>query len=155
MKHLVLIRHAHAKPPQPGQCDFDRPLSRRGEREARAAGKAVRDTGNPQPGTILCSSSARTQETARIIAMENGLPESAIRGEHRLYLGTCEDLAHAIATLPDSDDSAVLVGHNPSISDMARLYAGDGLPDMPTGGIVEIPFPVNSWTQTMERRWPE
>src|SRR5690606_2089363 len=62
MRELILLRHAHAEPPRPGQADLDRPLSAEGLAEADAVATWLRDKGLV-PDRALCSPARRTRET--------------------------------------------------------------------------------------------
>ena len=62
MRELILLRHAEALPVAAGGSDRDRPLSRRGEAEARDAGAWLREQG-ATIGVALSSPARRAQMT--------------------------------------------------------------------------------------------
>ncbi len=146
MKNLLLIRHAHALSSQQGQNDFSRDLSPRGEREAQACGKALVDR-SPKPSLIICSPAIRTLSTARILAGILKLPLNAVKTASTLYLGNPHDLKKVIMHFPDTVSCAVLVGHNPGISDLACELSNSNQPDLATGGISTIAVDTDSWSQ--------
>jgi phosphohistidine phosphatase len=152
VKHLILIRHADAKPGQPGLCDFDRPLSRTGEREARATGMALLEK-PPLPELIVCSDAVRTAHTASVIAGVLGLTESTIRREHTLYGGGFTALLYTIAALPDSHQCVALVGHNPAISELTGILTDGGtLIMMRTADAIRIDLPAGTWREATRQR---
>lgn len=152
MKHLILIRHADARHGQPGLRDFDRPLSKTGEREARATGKALPES-PPLPTLIVSSDAVRTASTARLIADVVGLDESAIRNEHALYGGAFTALLYTIAALPDAHQCVALVGHNPSISELTGILSDDGaLVMMKTAEAIRIDLPADTWREAAHQR---
>jgi phosphohistidine phosphatase len=83
---LLLWRHAHAHDALPGQSDMDRPLSRKGEKQATAVAKWLNEK-LPENTQILCSPAMRTLQTVAFL--------------NRVYQ-VCEDIA------PDADASALL-----------------------------------------------
>ena len=64
MKCLYLLRHAKSGWDNADTSDFERPLSKRGNRNAEAMGRALADRGI-RPDAVFSSSSARTRETDR------------------------------------------------------------------------------------------
>ena len=78
MRELILLRHAHAEPPAPGQEDFDRPLSLQGQAEAEAAGRWLKEHGYT-PDRVVCSTARRTRETTeQALAARTGDSEFAV-----------------------------------------------------------------------------
>jgi phosphohistidine phosphatase len=61
VNRLAVLRHAKATH-EPGYSDINRPLTRRGQRDAAAVGRFLRTKGIV-PDIVLCSSSSRTSET--------------------------------------------------------------------------------------------
>jgi len=152
VKHLILIRHADARHGQPGLRDFDRPLSKTGEREARATGKVLLQT-PPLPELIVCSDAVRTADTARLIADVISLPDADIRYEHALYGGAVAALRYTIAALPDSHQCVALVGHNPSISELTSILSDVGtLIMMRTAAAIRIDLPAATWSEAARQR---
>jgi len=152
VKHLILIRHADARHGQPGLRDFDRPLSKSGEREARATGKALL-ADPPLPELIVCSDAVRTASTALVIAGVLGLSKSTIRPENALYGGPYTALLHTIGALPDSHQCVALVGHNPSISELTSILSDSGeLIMMKTAAAIRLDLPAETWREAARQR---
>lgn len=82
------MRHAHAGDPDrwPGPDDL-RPLSRRGERQAR---NLVERLGGARVDRIISSHSLRCTQTVAPLSRERGL---AIEIDDRLYVGASPDVA--------------------------------------------------------------
>jgi phosphohistidine phosphatase len=117
---LILWRHAEAEDTEP---DIARDLTDRGRRQAQAMAAWLRgylpDSGRLR---ILCSPANRTRQTVDAL----GLPY-AIRDE--LAPGRPMGDLLAATGWPDGDEVVLLVGHNPSISQLAaRLLAGRAFP---------------------------
>ena len=140
---LLLIRHAKSDWAEPALPDHDRPLARRGARDAPAMGAWIAAQGLA-PAHVVCSTSIRTRMTlAAMLPHWLEAPRVAFRrevfdideGEGQLAIlrahGQGEDLA--------------LVGHSPSIGDLARLLARAApdharWDDFPTCAVAAISF---------------
>jgi phosphohistidine phosphatase len=121
---LVLLRHAKAEPPGE-DLDVERVLSERGQADARAAG-AWLAAQNLRPGLVLCSPATRTRQTWHGVAMalaeadaEAAAPD--VRYENGLYYGGRTETVDLVRAVPDTVDTVLVVGHNPTISDVSIL----------------------------------
>jgi len=123
MKTLYLLRHAHtlhAAPP--GLGDHERMLSPRGLVEARKTGMFMLEHGM-NPDFVLTSSSVRTTQTAQIIldTLFHGTDcMVASRSERGLYQASVREILNEIQKIDDTVDRLMLVGHNPSVSELAE-----------------------------------
>lgn len=152
MKTLILIRHAEARSQRLGQSDFDRVLSPRGEDEAQATGAALLHH-RRVPELIVSSSAARTTATAHLIARRLKLPDDALVFERQLYATDYVAHLHLIATFPDTCHCIALIGHNPTISDLAGILCErHGVFNLKTGHAVCIDFPADSWQKAVHTR---
>lgn len=121
MRHIYLLRHAHAMPGSPGMADHDRPLSSRGHAECHALHQWIKD--NPLIlNHIFCSTATRTRET--LTRIEEGqadwpLPEYVAR----LYLASPGELLAQLQVLPSEVTGILIVGHNPGLQELALLLA--------------------------------
>jgi phosphohistidine phosphatase len=119
---LLLLRHAKSSWADPGVRDHDRPLNERGRRAAAAIGDQLRKEGWI-PDVVLCSSARRTCETATLLA----LPETAeLVVEHDLYLADADTVLHRIRAVDDRARTVMVVGHNPTMHEVALNLAADG-----------------------------
>jgi len=120
---LLLIRHAKAAHASP---DRERPLTASGARAAAAIGTWLRDSGHV-PDRVLVSTALRAQQTWAAAAEPlGGDREPDI--EQRIYDNTVEALLEVIGEVPDDVDTVAVVGHNPSIGELAHALddgAGD------------------------------
>ena len=122
-RRLVLIRHAKAGD---GMIDHERPLARRGERDAeRVGGWLVDHSGVPE--LALVSTALRTRQTWAGIAarIESASGETvAATYERRIYAATVDDLIDVIREVPPAMTTIALVGHSPSVP-LCALYLDD------------------------------
>lgn len=116
---LVLLRHAKAERPA-GVHDIDRPLTARGHADAAAVGAWLRRH-QLLPDEIICSPSKRTRQTWHGVALALGTSGSAVRYEEAVYSGGSRDLLKFIRSAADSSGTVLLIGHNPSVTDLSAL----------------------------------
>lgn len=112
---LILWRHAEA---EPGSPDLARPLTPKGMKQAAALARWL-NAQLPKDARILVSPSVRTRSTADALGRHYDVAEAIAPGA---------SVASLIATAgwPDAPGTVVLVGHNPTISDLAaQLLGGD------------------------------
>lgn len=142
MKRLFIIRHAKSSWDDPALDDFDRPLNKRGIKNAPFMGQLLKDK-NIQPDIILASPAKRTMQTAEFIAKAIGF-EKNITPNQYIYEAYVSNLQEVISYIYDNNDTAFLVGHNPGVSALAYTYCGLK-ENLPTCAIVEIEFDCDSW----------
>ena len=118
-RRLILLRHA--KSDWPDVPDRDRPLAKRGRRDAPRIGRWLHEHGY-QPDIVVCSAARRTQQTWDLVAPElDGSP--AVRFEPRAYAASALTLLYLAQELPSRYRTALLIGHNPGLSELASQLA--------------------------------
>lgn len=125
MPNVLLMRHAHAEWPAFPGCDFDRPLTPRGEADAMRSAAAIRAAGL-KPVRLLVSPALRTRQTAQIVARELGINDAALQFIETLYnAGTTTLEVELRCAVAEAAGLVMLVSHNPGISELARCLAGE------------------------------
>jgi phosphohistidine phosphatase len=121
-RRLLLIRHAQAAH---GSPDRERPLTGHGRRGAAAIGTWLRDSGLV-PDRVLVSTALRARQTWAAAAESLGA-DLEPTDEQRIYDNTVEALLEVIGEAPDDVGTVAVVGHNPSIGELAfALDDGEG-----------------------------
>ncbi len=118
-RRLILLRHA--KSDWPDVPDHDRPLAKRGRRDAPVIGRWLHEHGY-LPDAVVCSSARRTRQTWELMAPELGGSPS-VTFEPRAYEASALTLLYLAQELPSRCRAALLIGHNPAISDLAASLA--------------------------------
>lgn len=144
MRHLIAVRHAKSSWSDPSTPDHDRPLNARGRRAAPAVAAALRDAGHV-PDLVHSSTSARTRETWSLMAPAFGDAAEA-RFHAELYLASKAAILEVVATTPAQVKTAMVLGHNPGIFQVALELSRRSDEDertalsrgMPTGTAVVI-----------------
>jgi phosphohistidine phosphatase len=139
---LLLIRHAEAAV---GPVDAERPLTERGARHAGAVGAWLAEAGLV-PDRVLVSPARRAVQTWEEASAR--LP-TRLRPtvDQRVHDNTVEALLAAVGDVPEDTPTLAVVGHNPSLGELAGLL-DDGRGDaearrrvgagLPAGGVVVL-----------------
>lgn len=123
MKTLLLLRHAQALPAESGG-DIERKLSPKGLSDALALGQTIGKQGI-SPDQIYCSSAVRTRQTCEKLLEGLGAqpPTEYTKG---IYSAGVGDLLHIIQNTDEKIGTMMLIGHNPTIYELAVKMAGHG-----------------------------
>jgi len=146
MKTIILVRHAKSSWKDTDLKDRERPLKKRGERDAALMANVLRDRGFT-PALIITSHAKRAEATAKIIASEYGHNEKLIDTRRKLYMRSGNKMINVINDIDDRHDVVFLVSHNPGLTDLANLLTNDSIDNIPTSGVVAISFDVQSWSE--------
>lgn len=148
MKTLYLLRHAKSSWAIPGQRDYDRPLNERGDADAPAMGARMRER-NLGIDLVVSSPAVRALSTAQAICIELGLPLESIVQDRQIYLAGSSKLMQLISHFDESKCCAVLIAHNPALTDLANELARAGIDNIPTSGLVSIALPIQHWAEVL------
>ncbi len=119
---IILLRHAHAAWPQPGERDFDRKLTENGRKDALQMAERLKALGL-QPARVVCSPAVRCRETLAAFEATWETPPD-ITVEDDLYDGGVQTYAEIVSSQKGAGP-LMLVGHNPMIEDIF-LFMADG-----------------------------
>lgn len=111
---FYILRHGKAERDSPSGADEDRPLRKRGRRQAKRLAEHIADRG-PAPNLVISSPILRARDTAEIIAAALDVPL-----EFADELATGVGVPVIAALLQRSSDQApvMLVGHNPQLENI-------------------------------------
>jgi phosphohistidine phosphatase len=149
MKTLYLLRHAKSSWADGGIGDLDRPLAPRGQRAAEKIANHLRQQGIA-PVIVLCSSARRARETLAVVAPAFGSATEHVV-EDGLYAASAADLLNRLQRIPDRTASAMIIGHNPGLQDLAVTLVGHGpwlqrlREGFPTTALAVLRSPTASW----------
>ncbi len=144
MKTLYLVRHAKSSWDDPAISDFDRPLNKRGLRDAPFMGALLARMGEI-PEVIVTSPANRAESTARLLAEAFGLPAAKVVGMRPLYVASPGTILGVVRELDDGFTRAMIVGHNPGMTQAAGEIAPGTVVHMPTCSIAAFELRVESW----------
>ena len=146
MKTLFLLRHAKSSWDYPELRDFERPLAARGERQAPEMGRRFlqRDS---SVKCIISSPAVRARSTAKLMAEAIGFPVDDVVSNPDLYFCGTSMYLKAASLVDEDCDCAMLVGHNPTITDFANEMSNANIANIPTCGLVELSLPIDHWSE--------
>ena len=152
MLTLSVLRHAKSSWDDPELADHERPLAKRGTRDAARVG-ALMLTDKILPDLILCSGAVRARATLTLVLSRLGRARPQIVFDEALYQAEPPDLIERLLATERSVRHVMMVGHNPGLhalaltltasgahKDLARLVLG-----FPTAALAVIDFELATW----------
>jgi len=142
MKTLILMRHAKSSIGEKNQEDWDRPVNKRGRKNALAMAKLLKEK-DAVPQVIVASAALRVRQTAELL-----IEELSFRGDIHylasLYRGELDAYLTAVQSMPDGVDCLMVIGHNPMLEGLLQLLSGK-VESLPTASIAYLKVPVEHW----------
>jgi len=150
MKTLLLFRHADAASRRGYATDHERPLTERGRQDAQAMGRFLTAT-DQRPDHAVTSTATRARETLTQARTGGGWSERA-QAEDALYDASAHDVIAVAQGGPEGADGLLLVGHNPTFTDVVIRLIGGGNVRMATGTIARVDLQVDTWADVQVER---
>ena len=144
MKTLTVLRHAKSSWKYASLADSERPLNKRGKRDAPVMGERLARTGI-RPSLIVSSPAVRAWTTAKIIAEAISYPREFLQRDQRLYLAGMRTIIDVVAEQDLGFNSIMIVGHNPGLTDFANYLVPGLTSNVPTCGIVSVDIDSDDW----------
>ncbi len=141
VRTLVVIRHAKSDWSVPGP-DRDRPLSRRGRRQAPAIGRWLAAQ-QILLDLAVVSPARRAWQTWEAVGTELGAAAPDARMEEAAYTFDGETLLTFVRGLAEDAETVAMVGHNPAVEVLVELLTGTHVP-MPTAALAVVD--LSTWT---------
>jgi len=152
-RRLILMRHAKSAWDSDAKGDHDRPLAKRGKRDAARIAQELAARGW-LPDLVYTSSSRRTRQTWKHMARALGDEGDAIAVivVEDFYLGDLDAIHGHAARWPHEVDTVLVLGHNPGWEEALHvLTGGDGA--MTTGNAALLAGSGVTWVEALEARW--
>jgi phosphohistidine phosphatase len=144
MKTLLLLRHAKSSWKNPQLEDHERPLNKRGKRDAPRMGQLLKRE-NLLPDLIVSSSAKRCRRTAELVATATGYRgETHITG--KLYEASGARLLEAISEFPSDRSRILLIAHNPGLEELLEKLTGTHRL-LPTGALAWLEIFIENWRE--------
>ena len=149
MKTIYLIRHAKSSWKDMSLRDYDRPLNKRGLRDAPFMADLLKEKGIT-PDAIVSSPANRAYTTACYFAKALKIEKENIIKEEDIYEAYHSTVLSIIQKQSDTIDTLLVFGHNPAFTNLANLFTKNYIDNVPTCGIVEIAASIKSWAELNE-----
>ena len=144
MKTLLLMRHAKSSWKHAEMADHERPLNKRGNKEAPLMGSLIKEK-ELVPQKILCSTAVRAVETASLMHNKKG-PASETVFLDSFYLAEPNAYLDALQALPDEIERVMVIGHNPGLEGLLQILSGQIVP-LSTAALAHLVLPINHWNE--------
>ena len=149
-KTLVLVRHAKSSWAESGLRDHDRPLNGRGTRDAPRMAARLLSRG-VSPDLIVTSSAVRALTTARVFADELGLERDSIAVTEGVYGAGSQEIIDLLQALDDGYACVMVVGHNPTFTDLSNGLTTEEIGHLPTCSVVTLALDSVHWEDLASR----
>jgi phosphohistidine phosphatase len=145
-RQLIVMRHGKSSWADETLTDHQRPLNKRGCRDAPRVAARLAELGWA-PQQVLSSDAARTRETCQLLCETIGgeIP-AAYLGE--LYHGGTDAIREAVAALPDELATALVLGHNPGLEEAIQWLTGETI-EMTTANAALLVSEHSRWCDTV------
>lgn len=140
---LMIMRHAKTEWNSRSGRDYDRCLTDRGRCNAPKMGRWIVDQ-NHIPDRVLASTAKRAEQTTLACSAEWQQKPDQILWNKDIYLASLSVLLGFVAEDVPPNQTSLLVGHNPGLSDLILYLCADDLPMhalanlMPTAAIAVL-----------------
>lgn len=144
MKTLYIVRHAKSSWEYSGIEDIDRPLKKRGIKDAHLISKFL-SKNITKPDVFLSSSANRALHTAVIFCENFDYPLSNLKIRRQLYSFSDGYLVKTVKALDDSFNTAIVFSHDHGINTFVNKFGNIPLAHVPTCGVIGIQFEEKHW----------
>jgi phosphohistidine phosphatase len=145
MKTLTIVRHAKSSWEDTNLRDRERPLNKRGKRDAPEMGRRIQEAGI-RPSLILASPAVRAWKTAKAIADAINYPREFLQKEEALYLASVDRILDVIVAQDNNFNNLLIVGHNPGFTEFANFLVPGLTHNLPTAGVVSVEIEQDDWS---------
>jgi len=144
MKSILILRHAKSSWKHPELSDHNRPLNKRGKRDAPLMGELLKNE-HLIPEFIISSDAKRAHSTAKIVAKASGYKEEIVFNQS-LYAAGPAAYIDVLRDLSNEYTRVLMVGHNPGLEELVSMLTGESH-SLSTCSLVHIQLRVNKWTE--------
>ena len=144
MKSILILRHAKSSWKHPELSDHNRPLNKRGMRDAPLIGEFLKNE-HLIPDFIISSNAKRAHSTAKIVAKASGYKREIVLNQS-LYAAQPTAYIDVLRDLSNEYTRVLVVGHNPGLEELVSMLTGESH-SLSTCSLVHIQLRVNKWTE--------
>ena len=145
-RRLIVMRHAKSSWSHAQLTDHERPLNKRGRRDAPQVASFLKNEGWIAQ-RVISSTSQRTRETWDLMSpIWNHPPAEFTRA---LYLAGSSEVREALLS-QDSATSIMILGHNPGWSEVSSWLSGLRI-EMTTANAVLLSVEAGTWREAFEQ----
>jgi len=146
-RRLIVMRHAKSDWESEAPGDHERPLSKRGRRDAPRVGKRLAKLGW-KPELVLSSDATRATETWQ--RMSDAFEETEVRYLPSFYMAGPEAVRQAAADVPATVSTLLVLGHNPGWEGLLESLAGKQK-RLTTANAALLHVEAESWPEALSK----
>ncbi|MBW2940494.1 SixA phosphatase family protein [Zhongshania aquimaris] len=147
MKTLYLLRHAKSDWDDDKLTDADRPITKRGKRDCQLVSAELQRL-ERRFSHVFCSTAKRAQETLKRFQIDSNVFDDAdIIHDNAIYTFEAAKLLAWLKELPQAIDSAVIIGHNPALAELANYLYDGKIGHFGTCTFLELEINIEYWDQ--------
>jgi len=143
VKTLFVLRHGKSDWHGGDGSDHERPLAKRGVAAAELMGRFLRQN-RQLPAKVISSTAVRARSTAEQ-AMAAGHWDCPASYTDDLYGASVSGVLDLLQMENDALSSLLLVGHQPTWSELIADLCGGSAVQFPTAALARIDFPLDRW----------
>lgn len=151
MKTLYLIRHAKSDWSIDHLSDIDRPLNERGYGDALKMSLILKGK-KTVPDLIITSPAVRAITTALIFCRNLNYDPKTILINKNLYNTSSKEYLQCISKTDYKNQTVLLFGHNPTITNTANELTDALTEEMPTCCIAGINSTTETWIEFVKKK---
>ena len=155
-RELLVLRHAKSAWDTGAARDFDRPLSKRGRRDAPRVGRFLARSGLT-PDYVVASPALRARQTVIAVCAELSIDEADVHWDERIYHAATGTLMDVLAESPADAQRVLIAGHNPGLESLVQTLCRHRVPMpddwklMPTAALARLEVMV-PWAELGHRQ---
>jgi phosphohistidine phosphatase len=146
MKRLIIVRHGKSDRSDVSIADIDRPLKKKGIDDAYIIASRLKEQ-EIIPDLIISSHAVRAISTAIIFARVLKFDFSKFHINENIYEKDEDDIIEEICLTDNGIKVLMIVGHNPSFTNLANTFISKKIDNLPTSGVVIIDFDTDRWEE--------
>ncbi|MFC1689903.1 histidine phosphatase family protein [Pseudomonadota bacterium] len=149
-RELLILRHAKSDWDSSARTDFDRPLAKRGRKDAPRVGRWLNEQGLV-PDYVVSSPAERAKQTVIAVCEQMGIPASNIHWDSRIYHASSGALLDVLNACPPDAHRVLIAGHNPGLETLLQNLCANEVPTppdyklMPTAAVAHLEI-LSPWS---------
>lgn len=148
-RELLILRHAKSDWDTGAASDFDRPLSKRGRKDAPRVGRYLSEQGLV-PDYIVSSPAERAKQTVIAVCRQMDIREEQINWDSRIYHAGAGSLLDVLNNCHGDAQRVLIAGHNPGLEILLQNLCNHEIPMpddyklLPTAAVAQLEI-LSEW----------
>jgi phosphohistidine phosphatase len=142
-RELLILRHAKSDWDSSARTDFDRPLAKRGRKDAPRVGRWLKEQ-RLLPDYVVSSPAERAKQTVIAVCEQMDIGPRDINWDSRIYHASSGALLDVLNESPPEAQRVLIAGHNPGLEILLQNLSANEVPMpsdyklMPTAAVAHL-----------------